>query len=155
MSEHRATVSWSHSSGDFLRGTYSREHIWTFDGGQVVPASPSPSVVATPYANPAFVDPEEAFVAAIASCHLLTFLHEARKRGLAVASYADEAVGRMTKNDRGIPWVSAVILRPRISWVGAPPAPDVVADLHHLAHEHCFIANSVRTDISVEDAQPS
>jgi organic hydroperoxide reductase OsmC/OhrA len=150
MSEHRATVRWQHTRGDFLRGTYSREHTWTFDGGTTVEASPSPAVVSTPYSNPAFVDPEEAFVAAIASCHLLTFLYLAGKRGLAVARYEDDAVGRMAKNERGVPWVSSVVLRPRIAWVGDAPPPEVVDELHHRAHEECFIANSVKTEITVE-----
>jgi organic hydroperoxide reductase OsmC/OhrA len=150
MSEHKASVSWRRSSGDFLEGTYSREHTWSFDGGQTVPASPSPLVVRQPYSNPAGVDPEEAFVASIASCHLLTFLHLASKAGLDIASYDDDAVGVMTKNERGRLWVSLVVLRPRIGYGGPAPAHETVDDLHHRAHEECFIANSVKTDIRVE-----
>jgi organic hydroperoxide reductase OsmC/OhrA len=115
-----------------------------------VPASPSPSIVPRPYSNPAGVDPEEAFVAAIASCHLLTFLHLASKAGLTVLSYDDEAVGVLTKNERGRLWVSQVVLRPRIVYGGAPPGPEVERELHHRAHEECFIANSVKTDVRVE-----
>src|SRR5215510_3850691 len=98
MSEHRATISWKRSSLDFLKGKYSREHTWTFDGGLTVPASPSPSVVPAPYSNPANVDPEEAYVAAISSCHMLTYLFLAYQGGFQVDSYYDQAVGHMTKN---------------------------------------------------------
>jgi organic hydroperoxide reductase OsmC/OhrA len=150
MSEHKATVRWTHSQGDFLKGSYSREHTWTFDGGATVPASPSPSAVKPPYCNPAFVDPEEAYVASISSCHMLTFLWFASRQGVDVASYEDEAVGLLTKNERGVPWVSSVVLRPRIVYVGTPPSPEVEQQLHHKAHEGCFIANSVKTTITVE-----
>jgi organic hydroperoxide reductase OsmC/OhrA len=149
MSEHKATIKWTYSGGDFLRGKYSREHTWTFDGGVTVPASPSPSAVLKPYSNEANVDPEEAFVASISSCHMLTFLFVASRRGIEVSSYEDDAVGIMTKNDRGIPWVSSVVLRPRISYRGEPPSRAVEEQLHDAAHEQCFIANSVKTEISI------
>ncbi|EEF58182.1 OsmC family protein [Pedosphaera parvula] len=150
MSEHKAIICWKRTSPDFLKGRYSREHTWTFDGGTTIPASPSPSVVPVPYSNPAHVDPEEAFVASISSCHMLTFLYYAGKQGLVVDSYEDEAVGVMTKNEKGIPWVSAVTLHPKISYSGEKlPAPTDEALLHHLAHEHCFIANSVKSTITV------
>ena len=99
MSEHRATIRWAHTTGDFLQGRFSREHTWSFDGGLTVPASPSPSAVPKPYSNEANVDPEEAFVASIASCHMLTFLYLAMKAGFQVASYEDNAVGTMTRNE--------------------------------------------------------
>src|SRR5262245_3848694 len=118
MSEHRATVRWSFSGGEFLKGRYSREHTWSFDGGMTIAASPSPSAVPKPFCNEANVDPEEAFVAAIASCHLLTYLFLASKAGFQITSYEDEAVGTMTKNERGVPWVSSVVLRPRIAYAG-------------------------------------
>src|SRR3970282_1117696 len=108
MSEHKATISWTLSTGEFLKGTYSREHTWTFDGGATVPASPAPSAVKAPYSNPANVDPEEAFVASISSCHMLTFLYVASRQGVEVVGYVDEAVGVLTKNERGIPWMSSV-----------------------------------------------
>ena len=95
MSEHKATITWVRQGPDFLRGQYSREHTWTFDGGFAVPASPSPSGVPAPYSNPANVDPEEAFVAAISSCHMLTFLFLASRQGFQVESYRDDAVGVM------------------------------------------------------------
>jgi organic hydroperoxide reductase OsmC/OhrA len=150
MSEHKAIVSWQRSGPDFLKGKYSREHTWTFDGGVTVPASPSPAVVPLPYSNPAHVDPEEAFVAAISSCHMLTFLFLASKAGFEVNSYTDDAVGRMTKNEHGVPWVSSVTLNPKIAYGGAKlPQPEDEKKLHHLAHEQCFIANSVKTEIRV------
>jgi organic hydroperoxide reductase OsmC/OhrA len=151
MSEHRATIRWAHAGGDFLKGMYSREHIWTFDGGATVPASPSPSVVPRPYSNEASVDPEEAFVASIASCHMLTFLYVAAKAGVQIERYEDEAVGTMTKNAHGVPWVSAVVLRPRITYGGTTPPAEADEDLlHHAAHAQCFIANSVKTAITVQ-----
>ena len=151
MSEHRASLRWQFTGGDFLKGRYSREHTWTFDGGAVVPASPSPSVVPKPFCNPANVDPEEAFVASISSCHLLTYLFLASKAGFEIESYEDEAVGTMSKNERGVPWVSAVVLKPRIVYGGEKrPSGADEERLHHHAHEQCFIANSVKTEITVD-----
>ena len=151
MSEHRATIRWTLTGDNFRKGRYSREHTWAFDGGATVAASPSPSIVPAPYSNPSGVDPEEAFVASISSCHLLTFLYLAGREGFEVASYEDEAVGVMTKNERGVPWVSAVTLRPRIVYAaGAAPAAADEDRLHHAAHEQCFIANSVKTTIVVQ-----
>ena len=150
MSEHKAVITWTHQSGDFLKGTYSREHLWRFDGGAVVPASPSPSNVRPPYSNPANVDPEEAYVASLASCHMLTFLYVAYRAGFAVVSYEDEAVGHVEKNQNGIPWVSKVVLRPRIAYAGVKlPSRGEEDQLHHAAHEQCFIANSVKSEICV------
>ena len=150
MSEHKATILWKRTSPDFLKGRYSREHTWTFDGGLTIPASPSPSVVPAPFSNPANVDPEEAYVAAISSCHMLTFLFLASRQGFQVESYRDEAVGIMTKGVGGVPWVSQVTLHPSIVYAEErAPAPEASAQLHHLAHEQCFIANSVKTEIVV------
>jgi organic hydroperoxide reductase OsmC/OhrA len=152
MAEHKATVRWT-LPGDaeaFLKGRYSRAHTWTFDGGVTVSASPAPSVVPVPYSNPAAVDPEEAYVASIASCHMLTFLYVAMREGFVVERYEDDAVGVMRKNERGAVWVAAVTLHPRIVYGGEkrPTAADV-DHLHHLAHEQCFIASSVKTEILV------
>ncbi len=148
--QHTARVVWQLAGRDFLRGRYSREHTWTFDGGQTVPASASPANVALPYSNPAGVDPEEAFVAAIASCHMLTFLYEAYKDGVEVVSYDDEAVGAVTENERGILWVSSVVLRPWVEYpASAAPSLEQQERLHHRAHMECFIANSVKTEITV------
>jgi organic hydroperoxide reductase OsmC/OhrA len=150
MSNHTVLVEWDRSGDGFTKGRYSREHTWTFDGGAVVAASPSPSVVHAPYSNPENVDPEEAFVAAIASCHMLSFLYLASRAGVAVTSYRDQAVGKMTKNERGVPWVSEVELHPRIVYLeGQSPSPEQEQELHHGAHEQCFIANSVKTEIRV------
>lgn len=151
MSEHKAIIRWQQSGGEWAKGRYSREHTWTFDGGLTVPASSSPSAVPVPLSNPAHVDPEEAFVASLSSCHMLTFLYLAYREGIAVASYEDEAVGVMTKNERGVPWVSTVYLNPRVVYAGgkAPGREDEVR-LHHAAHEGCFISNSVKTDIQVK-----
>jgi len=150
MSEHKATIKWTHSQGDFLKGSYSREHTWSFDGGVTVPASPAPTSVKPPYSNAANVDPEEAYVAAISSCHMLTFLWVACRQGLEVASYEDDAVGVMTKNERGIPWVSSVVLRPRVTYVGSHPSQDAEEEMHHKAHDMCYIANSVKTAITID-----
>lgn len=153
MPEHVATISWTRSGPDFLKGRYSREHTWSFDGGITVPASPSPAVVPTPWSNPANVDPEEAFVASVASCHMLTLLWLASKEGFVADSYHDEAAGVMTKNERGVPWVSTITLRPVIVWSGdKQPTAVTIAHLHHLAHEQCFIANSIKTEVKVEVA---
>jgi organic hydroperoxide reductase OsmC/OhrA len=151
MSEHKATVRWALPGGaDFLKGRYSREHTWTFDGGVTVPASPSPGVVPAPYSNPAGVDPEEAYVASISSCHMLTYLFVASRQGFLVERYEDEAVGVMRKNERGAIWVSAVTLNPKIVYGGEKrPSADDEERLHHLAHEQCFIANSVKTEILI------
>lgn len=150
MSEHKASIHWKCSGPNFLKGQYSREHTWTFDGGATIAASPSPSVVPTPWSNPAHVDPEEAFVASIASCHMLTYIFLASRNGFQVDSYDDDAVGVMTRNEKGVPWVSAVTLNPKIVYSGSkvPTAADEDR-LHHAAHEQCFIANSVRTLITV------
>ncbi len=151
MSEHKATIAWTRAGPDFVKGRYSREHTWTFDGGVTVPASPSPSVVPAPYSNPANVDPEEAFVAAVSSCHMLTFLYLASREGFQVDGYHDEAVGAMTKNERDVPWVSSVALHPRIAYGGAKlPSPADEERLHHQAHAECFIANSIKTEVRVE-----
>jgi organic hydroperoxide reductase OsmC/OhrA len=150
MSEYQATIKWQRISPDFLKGKYSREHTWTFDGGIIVPASASPSVVPVPFSNPANVDPEEAYVASISSCHMLTFLFLASKQGFQIDSYEDEAVGVMAKNENGVPWVSLVTLKPKIIYSGEKlPSPADEKKLHHLAHEQCFIANSIKTEVVV------
>jgi organic hydroperoxide reductase OsmC/OhrA len=156
MSEHKAIIEWQRAvDDDFLKGKYSREHTWTFDGGLTLPASPSPSVVPYPYSNPAHVDPEEAYVAAVSSCHMLTFLYLASKRGFEVESYRDEALGFMTRNEKGVPWVHRITLNPKIIYGGdkLPTSADQ-EKLHHHAHEQCFIANSIKTQVSVGEAVP-
>src|SRR5262249_27077287 len=151
MSEHKATITWRRTSEEFLKGKYSREHTWTFDGGAVVQASSSPSVVPVPYSNPAHVDPEEAYVASLSSCHMLTFVYLAGRQGFLVDSYDDTAVGLMTRNEHNVPWISAVTLNPRVVYGGAKrPSAAEEEHLHHQAHEQCFIANSVKTEIVVK-----
>ncbi len=150
MAQHKAKIEWKCTTTEFRLGKYTREHSWTFDGGLNVPASAAPAVVPAPYSNPANVDPEEAFVASIASCHMLTFLHVARLGGFQVESYEDEAVGEMAKNDRGVAWVSVVTLNPKIVYSGdKQPSHEQEAQLHHKAHDGCFISQSVKTEIKV------
>ena len=153
MAEHKAAIRWT-SPGDgeaFLKGRFSRAHTWTFDGGVTVEASAAPSVIPPPLSNPAAVDPEEAYVAAIASCHMMSFLYVAMRAGFVVERYEDDAVGVMRKNERGAIWVGAVTLRPRVVYGGSTrPTPAEADHLHHQAHEQCFIANSVKTEITVE-----
>jgi organic hydroperoxide reductase OsmC/OhrA len=151
---HVVSLRWENHGPDFAAGKYSRAHTWTFDGGLTVPASPSPHVVPAPWSNPANIDPEEAFLAAIASCHMLTLLWLASKAGYTVASYSDDAEAVLTKNEHRIPWVSHATLRPRIEWSGdRRPSESELAALHERAHHECFIANSVRTEIRVEPPQ--
>jgi len=151
MSTYTATIRWARDpSTDFAKGEYSRAHEWSFDGGLTVSASPSPHIVPAPWNDPAGVDPEEAFVASLASCHMLFFVDFARRAGLVVDSYVDEAEGVLDKRDDGKMWMSRVTLQPKIAFSGAPPAPEQIADLHHRAHDACFIANSVTTEVTVQ-----
>ena len=151
--EYKATVSWARGSGEaFTDGKFSRAHRWSFDGGVTVPASSSPLSVKVPLSRPDAVDPEEALVAALSSCHMLTLLYLAYRQGFAVDAYDDDAVGVMTKNERGKLFVSRVALRPRIAFSGdKQPSADELAQLHHHAHEECYIANSVLTEVVVSD----
>jgi organic hydroperoxide reductase OsmC/OhrA len=154
MAQHHATIRWTGTgtAPEFLGGRYARAHTWTFDGGLTVPASSSPAVVPVPLSDAAAVDPEEAFVAALSSCHMLTFLHVARRGGFAVQSYEDAAVGDMAKNEHGVPFVKVVTLSPRIVYTGDKrPTAEELARLHHDAHAQCFIAQSVKTEVVVKD----
>jgi organic hydroperoxide reductase OsmC/OhrA len=148
--EYKATVCWSRDGAAFTDQKYSRGHVWRFDGGVEVPASSAPSSVPLPYSRADAVDPEEAFVASISSCHMLFFLWLSAKAGFVVDSYEDRAVGVMTRNERGKLYVSKVTLDPRIAFSGDKrPSPEEIAELHHRSHEECFIANSVRTEVVV------
>jgi organic hydroperoxide reductase OsmC/OhrA len=150
MSTYTATIRWTRDPGtDFAKGQYSRAHEWAFDGGAVVAASSSPHVVPVPMSDPAGVDPEEAFIASLSSCHMLFFLDFARRAGFVVDSYVDEAEGVMGEIE-GRTAVSTVILHPSVDWSGEGPDPATLAELHHKAHEACFIANSVKTEVRVE-----
>lgn len=148
MAKHVATISWRRDEGsDFLNNKYSRAHSWRFDGGAVVAASPSPDIVPVPYSQPANVDPEEAFVASLSSCHMLFYLHKAREAGFVVDSYEDDAVGRLAPGPNGKLVMTKVTLNPRATYSGTPPTREEEEHIHHLAHEECFIANSVTTQI--------
>jgi organic hydroperoxide reductase OsmC/OhrA len=149
--EYKATVRWAREDGAaFTDQKYGRGHVWRFDGGVEVPASSAPSSVPLPYSRADAVDPEEAFVASLSSCHMLFFLWLAAKAGFVVDSYEDHALGVMTKNERGKLFVSKVTLDPRIVFSGDKrPSQDEIAELHHRSHEECFIANSVRTEVVV------
>ncbi|MDP1829845.1 MAG: OsmC family protein [Archangium sp.] len=145
MSIHRATIEWK-KEGDFARKKYLRTHRWRFDGGIEVQAAASPSVVPKPWTVDEAVDPEEAFVAAVSSCHMLTFLFHASNDGYVVESYVDEAEGHLRDG-----WLAEIVLRPRLEF-GGEKRPDAaeLQQLHHRAHEECFIARSVKTNIRVE-----
>ena len=141
-------VHWQRDGAVFTDKRYSRAHTWRFDGGAVVAASSSPHIVPLPFSVAANVDPEEAYIAAISSCHMLTFLSLAAPKQLVVESYTDHATGVMEKVD-GKLVVSRVDLKPTIVYAGEPPSAALEAELHHQAHEQCFIANSVKTEIRV------
>jgi len=152
MSAYTATIRWTRNpSTDFARGQYSRAHSWEFDGGVTVPASPSPHVVPQPWSDTSAVDPEEAFVASLASCHMLFFVDLARRAGFVVDSYVDQSEGLLEKRDDGKMWMSQVTMRPQVAFSGDKQPTDAeIADLHHRAHDQCFIANSVTTKVTVE-----
>jgi organic hydroperoxide reductase OsmC/OhrA len=153
MSTYTATIRWTRdASTDFAKGQYSRAHQWEFDGGLTVAASPSPHIVPAPWNDPTGVDPEEAFVASLASCHMLFFVEFARRAGLVIDDYVDEAEGVLEKRGDGKTAMTRVTLHPRVTWAGDPPDQAVVTDLHHRAHEACFIANSVTTEVIVAPA---
>ena len=155
MADHTCTVRWERGDADFLDHRYSRAHEWTFDGGAVVRGSSSPHVVPVPKSDPSAVDPEEAFVASLSSCHLLWFLDIAARRGYRVDRYVDNAVGTMGRNARGRLAILRVVLRPSVSF-GPGPQPDAAAldAMHHEAHDQCFIANSVTADVLCEPVAP-
>ena len=151
MASYAAEVIWVRGDQDFLSNRYSRRHVMRFDGGVELPGSSSPHVVPLPMSDPAAVDPEEAFVASIASCHMLWFLSLAAKRKFCIDRYSDAAVGVMGRNAAGKEYVSLVTLRPEVAFSGEHrPTLDELHALHHRAHEECFIANSVRTEIRCE-----
>lgn len=151
MGEYTATVRWSLDGGDFADNRYTRAHEWLFDGGLTVPASASPHIVPLPHSVAENVDPEEAFVASLSSCHMLFFLSLAAAAGIVVASYEDEATGWLEKDANNRMAMTRVVLRPRAEYGnGTTPDAEALERLHHRAHELCFIANSVRTKIVTE-----
>jgi organic hydroperoxide reductase OsmC/OhrA len=144
---HRATTIWRRQTASFAYEDYNRAHEVHFGGGQIVPWSGAKEFKG----DEDRVNPEEAFVAALSTCHMLTFLAIAARKRLAVDSYEDRAVGHMTKNEAGKLWLSHVILRPHVAFGGErKPSKEEMAEMHHLAHENCFIALSVKTDVTVE-----
>lgn len=152
MSEYVARVSWSRGSDEsYVDNKYSRAHEWHFDGGVTVPASASPHVVPLPYSVEGNVDPEEAFVASLSSCHMLFFLSIAAKRKYVVDSYTDDAVGIMDKDGDGSISMTKVTLRPHVQFAGdQTPSMEQLEEMHHWSHEQCFIANSVKTEVVTE-----
>ena len=151
MAQHTALIHWQRGAAKFLDQRYSRAHLWTFDGGARVPASSSPHVVPVPMSDASAVDPEEAFVASLASCHMLWFLSLAAKGGFLVENYADNAAGELGKDERGKLAMTLVTLRPRVTFVGERlPSQNQIDALHHAAHEECFLAASVRTTVRCE-----
>ncbi|HAS8517515.1 TPA: OsmC family peroxiredoxin [Vibrio vulnificus] len=152
MAEYKVKIVWQRQASElFSDNQYSRGHMWEFDGGVQVPASASPHVVPLPLSVAENVDPEEAFVAALSSCHMLTFLGIAAKQRYVIDEYIDDAVGIMEENEQGRMWVAKVVLRPTIRFSGdKQPDRHALEKLHHLAHQHCFIANSVKSEVVTE-----
>ena len=153
MHTYSATISWKSDSDEaFAANKYTRGHEWSFDGGTTVPASSSPHAVRLPYSIEAAVDPEEALVASASSCHMLSFLYVAAKAGFVATSYTDAAVGEMTTSSEGKEWISRIVLDPQIEWAAdRGPTSEELAQLHHEAHEICYIANSIKSDIVIKD----
>jgi organic hydroperoxide reductase OsmC/OhrA len=147
MSEHKITLTWKRGDLPFEYQKYSRDHTWNFDGGHEMQASAAPAYLG----NPKLVDPEEAFVAALSSCHMLTFLAIAAKKKFVLDEYVDEAVGYMEKNAEGRLAITRVVLRQKTKFSGdKQPSQQELDEMNHLAHEQCFIANSVKTEVTVE-----
>ena len=146
MPEHKVTLKWERGGAEFSYLKYPRDHTWSFDGGHTMKATAAPAYVG----NPAYVDPEEAFVASLSSCHMLTFLAIACKQRFVLNSYEDEAVGHLEKNADGKLAITRVELCPKITWGGdRTPNAEELDNMHHAAHENCFIANSVKTEVKI------
>jgi len=145
MSEHRASVHWDRKGTEFTHKEYTRDHLWKFEKGNEVKASAAPQYLG----NPALVDPERAFVAALSSCHMLTFLALAARDGFIIDEYTDEAVGIMERNAEKRMAITRVVLHPNIAWGSEPPNQEQLDALHAKAHKHCFIANSVTTVVEI------
>ena len=149
MSGHSATVEWTRGDQPFVDKRYSRAHVWRFDGGAVVRGSSAPSGVPVPMSDPTAVDPEEAMVASLSSCHMLWFLAFAANAGLVLDRYLDEASGEMDKNEAGQRYLARVALNPVTTFTGRQPDQAELDALHHAAHDHCEMAHSVRAEITV------
>lgn len=150
MSTYHATVRWSRGDAEFVGQHYSRGHTWHFDEGVTVPASASPHVVKAPFAVAAAVDPEEALVAALSSCHMLFFLSFASRAGVVVDAYEDAADGLMERDAAGKTWITKITLRPVVTFRGTRPDAERFSQWHHEAHEQCYLANTVRSEVAVE-----
>jgi len=147
MSEHKTTLTWKRGDKPFEYQKYSRDHTWKFDGGHEMQASAAPAYLG----NPQLVDPEEAFVASLSSCHMLTFLAIAAKKKFVLDEYVDDAVGVMEKNADGRLAITRVTLRQMLKFSGdKQPTAQEIEEMNHAAHEQCFIANSVNTEVKVE-----
>lgn len=151
MAEYTAEVVWARDDQPFLDQRYSRRHMLRFDGGVEVPGSSSPHSVRIPYSDPAAIDPEEALVASVSSCHMLWFLSIAAQRGFRVDRYRDSAVGLMAKNDAGKQAITRITLRPAVNFSGEKlPSHQEIHAMHHAAHDECFIANSIKSEVVCE-----
>ena len=147
MSEHKVTLNWQRGDKPFEYQKYSRDHTWKFDGGHEMQASAAPAYLG----NPSNTDPEEAFVASLSSCHMLTFLAVACKKKFVMDEYSDEAVGHMEKNAEGKLAITRVVLRQKTKFSGdKQPSKEELEKMNHAAHDQCFIANSVKTEVTVE-----
>ena len=146
MSEHKMTLTWKRGDVPFEYQKYPRNHTWKFDGGHEMMATAAPVYLG----DPKNVDPEEAFVASLSACHMLTFLAIAAKQKFVLDEYIDEAVGHMEKNAEGRMAITKVELHPTLKWGGdKAPSAEELDKMHHMAHEQCFIANSVKTEVTV------
>lgn len=152
MKQFEAKLAWQRGAQSFADQRYSRAHEWLFDGGLRVPASSSPLSVPEPMSDPAAIDPEEALVAAASSCHMLFFLSIAAQRGFVVDDYRDHAVGTLEKNQQGLLAMTRITLRPAVAFSLTPPGAAELASLHQEAHARCYIANSIKADVVVEQA---
>lgn len=152
MATYTAKIEWNNDSPEgFSTNRYTRGHTWEFDGGVTVPASSSPHAVRVPYSVEANVDPEEALVASASSCHMLSFLYVASQAGFVAESYVDNAVGELTAMEDGRQWMSTILLDPTIAWIGEKlPTASELSQMHDKAHHMCYIANSLKTEVSVK-----
>lgn len=150
MGSYHAKVEWSRGQDEFLRQHYSRGHRWSFDEGVTIAASASPHVVRAPWHVTAAVDPEEALVAALSSCHMLFFLSYASSAGFTVDAYVDAPEGQLAKGADGREWMTAFTLRPVVTFRERAPSEEEFLAMHHKAHDQCYIANSVKGEVRLE-----
>lgn len=154
MSEHKIKILWEKGVTDFIDNRYSRVHKWILDSELEIPASASPSNVPLPFSDPNVIDPEEAFLASVSSCHMLCFLNICAKRKICIEEYSDEALGFMNKNDPNFSFIEKIVLQPKVKFSGDKiPSHDEHVSIHNEAHKRCFISNSVRSNIVVNFCQ--